>query len=777
MEATLLAACRAADLDTVRQILRQNPELIPQPRTPAVFDEFDYDDGSDMLFGDVDSGGFEPLAFAISSKNMPLLRVLVEEFHFDLLSNIPVGNTNQSPLEVAVMVESEEALKYLLEQYRSLPDTSLVQSALVFAMRRGRCAMGNVFLEVASDMINLESFVPTLVLTNLASELSERTTVALVEWLIDSHICLASSDVCTMLHWFMSENYMQACTALMNHFGVPEFWHADVNYSASGDHYAYTRDAFPWIHASSAETLRQVAVPRILPLAQHPFPVRQCATFINDVYSRVRDGNPPQAARWLAAFIDNYIAPDPRVLIYSYPFSKAESSTILDMLIENEFYEFLPRVLPLLQQLPATLVDDGVACDEGVDYFCSPHFSRYCDEWEVQQGSTESRISTAVGRRGTLLQPGAVLARLQASFLLQYQETLDTGSTDAIHAKLREVSGLLQKWQACGNSRAQKLALIDPLYCEDGSVGGLRRTWLYFSTEDLHFALHSVGVKAALRRGRLDIYHLFFTSDGAKAVVPWESVALERSYDRYIAFAQKLRLAVKTSQTALVDHFLSVELSPDDRLFYDRSLGQLLTDAFWRNDVAAITCLLTHPKTTAALATWAPTKFAAWLVFDYTGKSIPVEALDTLLEGVQRFVPLHELRMDSYHSEPFHPLDALDPSRIDVSHLRVLHRHRLLLIAARSGGSVQGWCARVSKWLTNHHRSGGLHEEVLEMMLDEVEHNAFVEDAYVGDARSRKISWLTMLSDRFTDPWWLGRRNTAALQSWATGHLHCLLDS
>eukprot|EP01037_Dinobryon_pediforme_P024071 gene24071-25728_t len=535
-------------------------------------------------------------------------------------------------------------------------------------------------------------------------------------------------------------------------------------------------DAFPWIDAS-AKTLQKVAVPRILPIVQHPFPVRQCDTFINDIYSRVRESDPQQAERWLSVFIDRYVAPDPRVLVYSYPFSTARSSTILDTLIENEYYEFLPRAVALLQQLPPTLAVDDVVCDEGIDYFCSPHYSRYCDEWEVQQRSTDPRTRPAMSRRGKLLQPGAVLARLQSSFLLQYHQTLNFGSLAEIRTKMAEVSGLLQKWRACGHSRAQKLVVIDPGYSEDGSSGGVRRTWLYFSAEDLHYALHSIGVKAAIRRGRLDIYHLFFSADGEKALAPWETVAMESSYDRHFDSAAKIRLAVKTSQPVLIDHFLSVDLTRDSELFCDRSLGQLLSDAFWRNDVAIINCLLTHPKTSAALSSWAPKKFSAWLVFDHTIKTIPIEALGALLEGIQRFVPLRELLMNNYHSDPLHSLYALDPGRIDVRHLRVLHKYRLLLIAAHSGGSEQGWCARVSKWLTNLHVSGGLHEEVLEMMLDEVEHNDFVEDAYIGDARTRKISWLTMLGNRFDNPWWLGKRNTATLQAWVSEHLQTLLDT
>lgn len=776
MDATLLAACRVGDIDEVRQILNRNPELIPQPRNPR-FSDVDFDDENDMMFGDIDSGAFEPLAYAITSKNLPLLQVLIEEFGFDLSSNIPIGLTNQSPLEVAVMIESEDVLKYLLEQCRLLLHTRLVESAFVFTMRRGRCEMGSVFLEVASDMINFESFTHSLVLNNFANELSERSTVAVVEWLIDNNIYLPSSVVCTMLHWFLSESYTDACTILMNHYGVPEFWHADVSYDAFGSRFVYKIDAFPWIHASSAKALQQIAVPRMLPLLQHPFPVRQCSTFINDIYSRARENNPQEAERWLSVFIDRYIVPDPRVLIYSYPFAAARSSTILDALVENEYYEFLPRAVALLQQLPPTLVADDVACDEDIDYFCSPHYSRYCDEWEVQQESIDPRTRPTKRRRGKLLQPGDVLARLQSSFLLQYHEALSCGSIDEIRTKLSEVSGLLQKWQACGNSRAQKLALIDPGYCEDGSVGGVRQTWLYFSTEDLHYSLHSVGVKAAIRRGRLDIYHLFFSADGKKALVPWETIAEKSSYDRYFAFASKIRLAVKTSQTAFIDHFLSAELTQDSHLFCDRHLGPLLSDAFWRNDVAAIHCLLAHPTTSAVLSSWTPQKFSAWLVFDYTIKTIPIKAVDELLEGIQRFVPLRALLLKSFISDPVHPLYALDPSRIDISHLRVLHKYRLLLIGAHSGGSEQGWCARVSKWLTNMHVSGGLHEEVLEMMLDEAEHNDGVDDVPGEDARARKISWLTMVGDRFENPWWLGKRNTATLKAWVAEHLRTLLDT
>eukprot|EP01042_Synura_sphagnicola_P033301 gene33301-42779_t len=257
MDDTLLAACWAGDIDEVRQILSRNPELIPQPRSPVIPDELHFGYGSDMLSGDR-SEAFEPLALAISSKNLPLLQVLIEEFRFDLSSNIPIGHTNQSPLEVAVMIESEDVLKYLLGQYRSLLNTRLVESAFVFAMRRGRCDMGDVFLEVASDMIDFERFAQSLVSVNFASELSERATVALVEWLIDNHIYLASSVVCAMLHWFLSESYTSACTTLMNHYGVPEFWHVDTIYDAGGDRYAFKMDAFPWIDASS-ETIQKVA--------------------------------------------------------------------------------------------------------------------------------------------------------------------------------------------------------------------------------------------------------------------------------------------------------------------------------------------------------------------------------------------------------------------------------------------------------------------------------------------------------------------------------------
>ena len=348
------------------------------------------------------------------------------------------------------------------------------------------------------------------------------------------------------------------------------------------------------------------------------------------------------------------------------------------------------------------------------------------------------------------------------------------------HDLTKKVRKLALKTALSSKLADGKLVVIDPGYSEDGSSGGVRRTWLYFSAEDLHYALHSIGVKAAIRRGRLDIYHLFFSADGEKALAPWETVAMESSYDRHFDSAAKIRLAVKTSQPVLIDHFLSVDLTRDSELFCDRSLGQLLSDAFWRNDVAIINCLLTHPKTSAALSSWVPKKFSAWLVFDHTIKTLPIEALGALLEGIQRFVPLRELLMNNYHSDPLlslYALDRLDPRRIDVRHLRVLHKYRLLLIAAHSGGSEQGWCARVSKWLTNLHVSGGLHEEVLEMMLDEVEHNDFVEDAYIGDARTRKISWLTMVGNRFDNPWWLGKRNTATLQAWVSEHLQTLLDT
>eukprot|EP01033_Poteriospumella_lacustris_P006110 gene6111-4388_t len=50
------------------------------------------------------------------------------------------------------------------------------------------------------------------------------------------------------------------------------------------------------------------------------------------------------------------------------------------------------------------------------------------------------------------------------------------------------------------------------------------------------------------------------------------------------------------------------------------------------------------------------------------------------------------------------------------------------------------------KWLSNLHCSGGLHEKVLEMMLDEVEHSSLIEDAYVRDTCSLKTSWPTILS-------------------------------
>jgi hypothetical protein len=52
----------------------------------------------------------------------------------------------------------------------------------------------------------------------------------------------------------------------------------------------------------------------------------------------------------------------------------------------------------------------------------------------------------------------------------------------------------------------------------------------------------------------------------------------------------------------------------------------------------------------------------------------------------------------------------------------------------------------VLKWLSNLHYSGGLHEKVLEMMLDEVEQSALIEDAYVRDTCSLKTSWPTILS-------------------------------
>eukprot|EP01037_Dinobryon_pediforme_P047580 gene47580-61859_t len=45
MDDTLLAACWAGDIDEVRQILSRNPELIPQPRSPVIPDEFHFGDG------------------------------------------------------------------------------------------------------------------------------------------------------------------------------------------------------------------------------------------------------------------------------------------------------------------------------------------------------------------------------------------------------------------------------------------------------------------------------------------------------------------------------------------------------------------------------------------------------------------------------------------------------------------------------------------------------------------------------------------------------------